>query len=107
MPKTPKPYFFCASPSPKYPQGGHHINAKHMLEDFQKLATQLELPVGRKNGGIVIHSLRHYFKTTAIDSGVPTYVTDAWMGHSDSSMGKQYYDMTAEKKQKYMQQVRF
>jgi integrase len=107
VPKTSRPYFFCASPSPKYPDGGHQINPKHMLEDFQKLAKKLEFPVGRKHGGIVIHSLRHYFKTVAIDSGIPNYVTDAWMGHSDPSMGRQYYHLPAEKKQAYMQQVQF
>lgn len=102
-----QPYFFCSSPSPKYPKGDHFINQKHMLEDFHKLAMKLELPVGRKNGGIVIHSLRHYFKTTAVDSAVPNYVTDAWMGHSDGSMGRQYYSLPAEKQQTYMQQVQF
>ncbi len=107
VPKTKRPYYFCAAPSPKYPEGGHQINQKHMLEDFQKLAKKLELPIGRKNGGIVIHSLRHYFKTTAIDSGIPNYVTDAWMGHSDPSMGRQYYHLPAEKKHSYMQLVQF
>jgi hypothetical protein len=70
-----------------------------MLEDFQKLAKKLGLPIGRKDGGLVIHLLRHYFKTTAVDSGVPNYVTDAWMGHSDSSMGRQY---GAERQEIYM-----
>src|SRR4051812_42436012 len=76
-----RPYFFCASPSPKFPSGGHHINTKHMNDDLQKLAKSLGIRVGRKNDGLVVHSLRHFFETQAVDAGVPQFVVDAWMGH--------------------------
>jgi integrase len=102
------PYYFCSAPSPKYPNGDHFINGKHMNDDLQKLAKSLGIPVGRKNDGLVFHSLRHFFETRCVDSGVPQFVVDAWMGHAGgSSMGRVYYGLTDAKSQEYMKQVKF
>ena len=66
-------------------------------------------PGGRaKRDGLVIHSLRHYFETTAVDSGVPQFVVDSWMGHAGAAvMGRNYYGLTETKSQDYMGQVKF
>jgi integrase len=108
MPKTSRPYFFCAAPSPKYPEGGHVISTKRLNEDFQKLAASLGLPIGRKREGLVIHSLRHFFETVGVNSGVPQFVVDAWMGHSSqSAMGRLYYGLTDEQSQAFIRQMKF
>lgn len=108
MPNSNRPYYFVAPPSPKYPQAGHYIDIRTLNEHFQRLAKSLSLPVGRKHDGLVIHSLRHYFETVAVDSGVPQFVVDTWMGHAGAAvMGKTYYGLGDDKSQAYMQQVKF
>ena len=108
VPTTAGPFFFCAAPSRKYPNGDHFINMKHLNEDFQKLANFLGMPIGRKNDGFVIHSLRHFFETIAVNSGVPQFIIDAWMGHTDNaSMGKVYFGLSDEKSQDSMREVKF
>jgi integrase len=106
--KAAGPYFFCAAASPKYPKGDHVINIKNLNEDFQTLAKSLGMSVGRKNDGLVIHTLRHFFETQAVDSGVPQFVLDGWMGHvGHGTTGRLYYGQTDEKSQRYMRQVEF
>jgi len=108
MPKNNRSYYFTAAPSPKYPQGGHPIDIRTLNEKFQALAKKLGMPVGRKNDGFVIHSLRHHFETVSVDSGIPQFVVDAWMGHTGAAaMGKTYYGFSDEKSQAYMGQVKF
>lgn len=103
---TSKPYYFCAATSVKYPKGDHLINIKHLNEDFQAVARRLGFPTGRKNDGLVIHSLRHFFETQAVDSGVPQFVVDAWMGHvGHGTTGRIYYGLTDQKSQQYLRSV--
>jgi integrase len=103
-----RPYFFCAPASLKYPNGGHRVSMKRANDDLQKLVRTLGFPVGRKDNGIVLHSLRHYFETQCVDSGVPQFVVDVWMGHvGQRAMGRTYYGLTDVKSQDYMKQVRF
>ena len=100
--------FFEAPPSPRYPDGGHHIDIRTLNEDFQRIARRLGMRVGRKDDGFVIHSLRHSFETAAVDSGVPQFQVDAWMGHAGAAlMGKTYYGLSDTKSQAYMDQVKF
>lgn len=108
QPKSTGVFFFCAAPSPKYPKGDHLINVKHLNEDFQQVAKAAGIGVGRKNDGLVIHSLRHFFETQAVDSGIPQFVLDSWMGHvGHGTTGRIYYGMTDEKLQRYMTQVEY
>ncbi|MDB5356907.1 MAG: site-specific tyrosine recombinase XerD [Phycisphaerales bacterium] len=103
-----RPYFFCAPPSRRYPQGGHHMNVKELNEDLQKIAKKLGIPTGRKNDGLTLHALRHYFETQCVDSGVPQFVVDSWMGHvGQASMGRLYYGLTDKKNLSYIQSVKF
>jgi len=108
MPGGSRSFFFMAQPSPEYPDGTHHIDIRTVNEEFQRVAQSLGMPVGRKHDGFVVHSLRHYFETSAVDSGVPQFIVDAWMGHAGAAvMGKVYYGLNDEKSQAYMQQIRF
>jgi integrase len=96
-------YFFS-----DHGNGGRPINVREINVDLQILAKKLDIPIGRKANGLVIHSLRHYFETQCVDSGVPQFVVDAWMGHTgQAQMGRSYYGFTEEKSIRFMQQVRF
>ena len=108
LPKAAGPYIFCKTASPEYPDGGHLINIKRLNADFQALAKSLGMAVGRKADGLVVHSLRHFFETRAVDSGIPQFVVDSWMGHvGHDTTGRVYYGLTDEKSQSYMGQVKF
>ena len=103
-----KSWFFTALPSPRYPDGQHHINERHVLEDFRKTLQELGLPVGR-DGGFVIHSLRHSFKTIAINAGVPQPVVDIWQGHAPDlrNASRLYFDLTKGESQKHILKLPF
>ncbi len=110
----PKPpinwsYFLCAAPSHRYPDGKHHVNPRDLNEKLQVIAKKLGFSVGRKVNGIVFHSLRRFFETASVDSGVPQFVVDQWMGNvgQGKSMGSHYYGHNAMKHRAYMAQVRF
>lgn len=103
-----RPWFFCAPPSPAYPAGGHTISTKKLNQRFQRLARSLGFATGRNNGGLVLHSLRHFFETEAVDAGTPQFVVDAWMGHvGHRATGRLYYGLTDGKSQEYMRRVGF
>src|SRR4051794_38093331 len=51
------PSFSRAAPSRKYPLGDRPINLRELNANFQKLAGTLGVRVGRKDDGLVIHSL--------------------------------------------------
>jgi len=107
MPERERPWFFTAAPSKKYPDGNHHISTKHLNEDFQAILKKLELPVGRDDG-FTIHSLRRFFRTFAVNSGVPERAVDIWLGHLDKkTMGGVYYHLTDEQSQVFMKNIPF
>lgn len=105
---TPKrSWFFESPPSPKYPQGGHYINVKHLNDEFVPLLKKLGLRAGRQDG-FTIHSLRHSFETICVNAGIPQRVIDTWMGHwSDRSMASVYYRLRDEDSQRFMKGVPF
>ena len=103
-----RPYFFCAPASREYPQGDRHVNLRDLNERFQTLAESLGMRVGRRDDGLVVHSLRHFFETRCVDSLVPQFVVDAWMGHAGhASMGRVYYGRRDAKSKRDMKRVRF
>jgi integrase len=75
------PFYVNSPPSNRYPNGDNHINPRDTNEHFQVLAAQLGYPVGRKNQGLTFHSVRRFFKTICLDSGVPSPLVDMWTGH--------------------------
>ena len=108
MPNTKFPHFFTASPSNRYPTGGHWINPKRLNEDFLKILDKLKIPAGRNNGGFTIHSLRHFFKTHCINCLVPKPVVDTWQGHKiDMSVGARYYKLSDADSQRFVTMVSF
>jgi integrase len=56
----------------------------------------------------VVHSLRHFFETFTVNTGIPQRVIDAWLGHrSDKSMAAVYYRLRDEDSQSFMGKVLF
>jgi integrase len=109
LPKHRGEWFFTAQPSPKFPQGGHHLNMKHLNEDFQKLLKKLKLPVGKKSGGFTLHSLRSSFKTICIHARIPREVVDKWQGHASRrpAASDAYYRLEDSESQGFMLEVPF
>lgn len=103
-----RPYFFCAPASKKYPNGDHPVDLRKLNVRFQRLARSLGIKTGRRDDGLVVHSLRHFFETRAVNSGVPQLVVDAWMGHAgDASMSRVYYGRSDATSRRFMKRVRF
>jgi integrase len=72
------------------------------------VAAAMGLPVGLKNNGYTIHSLRHFFETSTVNSRIPQPVVDIWMGHQGvRSMGKVYYELADAESQRFMRDVQF
>lgn len=100
------PWLFCSKPSTKHPDGGNHLNDKLVNERFKRIVAKLGMNTGRMNG-FTTHSLRRFFETHCINSGIPQPVVDAWMGHSDRSMRAYYYRLDDKESQKFMKEVLF
>lgn len=107
LPRGGSGWFFKALASNRYPAGDHHINVKRLNEDLGRIMKRLDLPTGR-DSGFTVHSFRRFFRTRAVNSGVPERVVDLWLGHKDKkSMGTIYYDLSDEESQQFMKQVDF
>jgi len=84
------------------------VNVKKLNERFLATLKRLGLPAGRRGGGFTVHSLRHFFETFAVNSRIPQRVVDAWLGHSsDKSMAANYYKLSDEESQRFMEEVPF
>lgn len=100
-------WFFTALPSKKYPTGEHYINVKRLNEDLLRILKRLKLPAGRE-GGFTVHSFRRFFRTSAVNAGVPERVVDLWLGHNDHrSMGSIYYAKSDEASLDFITKVPF
>lgn len=105
MPK--EGYLFTAPPSPKYADGGHWINTKHLNTDFVAVVGELGLPAGRENG-FTIHSLRHFFKSFCLSNGVPREYVDSWQGHQGIKTASDLYVHTFDAdSQRFIREVPF
>ena len=89
--------FFTSEPSRKYPNGGRPINTKRLCEYFKSAAKKAGVP-----DGFTIHSLRHFFKSFAVNHGVPERAVDVWLGHSDGSVRGLYYHVTDGESKSFM-----
>jgi integrase len=108
QPRSEGVYVFCAPPRSKNSRQHQPINLRRLNTEFQELAKSLGFAVGRKTNGLVIHSLRHFFETQVVDSNIPQFVVDAWMGHvAYETTGRIYYDLRDAKSIEYMQRVKF
>ncbi len=107
FPRRQRPWFFTAVASATYPEGNHWVSTKKLNEDFNTKLQQLGIPAGR-NGGYTIHSLRHFFRTYAVNNGIPERVINIWLGHApDRSMGSVYYHLSDEESQRFMSELKF
>jgi integrase/recombinase XerD len=65
------------------------------------------MPAG-KDGGLTLHSLRHFFETHTVNAGIPQRVIDRWLPHrSEKSMAAVYYRLRDEEFQAFMRKVPF
>ena len=72
------------------------------------LAKSVNVKVGHRDEGLVVHSLRHFFETFCINSRIPQPVVDAWMGHAGhQGTGALYYQLSDAESQKFIKQVPF
>jgi integrase len=102
------PWFFTTARSGNRPEDSHQIAPRKINKQFQKVAAALGLPVGLKENGYTIHSLRHFFETFTVNSRIPQPVVDIWMGHQGiRSMGKVYYELADAESQRFMHEVPF
>ncbi len=108
LPKKKSGYYFTALPSNRYPLGGHHLNPKHLNTSFIALLKKLKLPFGRDDG-FTVHSLRRFFRTSAVSANVPERVVDMWIGHEPDKRSVQaiYFDLSDAASQNFITQVNF
>jgi integrase len=105
-----KKWFFTSPVSRQFPNGDHHFNMKRANEDFKKILTKIGIPAGKKNNGFTLHSLRSFFKTHAINAGIPREVVDLWQDHAGDrrpTAGDGYYLCSPAKSQEFMKRVPF
>lgn len=101
-------WYFESPPSRKNPEGGRTINRGKLNSLFQDLAKSIGLPVGRDREGMTLHTLRRFFETYSVNSGIPQRAVDLWMGHTgDKSMGAYYYTLTDAESQCFMNKLNF
>lgn len=100
-------WFFSLPPSPLYPEGGRQLTSKRLNECFTRRVGYAGLVAGRPNKGFVIHSLRGFFKSFAINHGVPQAVVDTWLDHSQRGMNAFYYQLNDADSQRWMAQIPF
>ena len=56
-----------------------------------------------------MHSLRRFFRTSAVNAGVPERAVDLWIGHAADKRSVQtiYYDLSDVSSQTFMVKVQF
>lgn len=101
-------WYFTAQPSSRYPKGDHQLPTKRINEDLKPVLDKLKIPHGLESDGFTTHSLRHFFKTFCIVSGVPKPIVDEWQGHElKSKPSEHYFHLMDEDSQRHMRQVPF
>ena len=107
LPNYGRPWLFTTGASKRYPAGDHHLNVKRLNEQFTRLVARLGMPAGRPQG-FVAHSLRHFFETFTVNTGIPQRAIDAWVGHNAyKSMAAVYYTLGDVESQAFMARVPF
>ncbi|HUW31647.1 MAG TPA: site-specific integrase, partial [Planctomycetota bacterium] len=91
-------WVFAAGKSLKYPNGGHQINPRHVLERLKAVLLQL----GLKGH---LHTFRHFFTSHCANNGVPPFQLIKWLGHADVGMVMHYYDLHDEESLSTMQRL--
>jgi integrase len=108
LPHCKRPLVFSMPTSGNNTNGYQPVDEGKLNDAAKELAASAGLPIGRKVGGFVVHSLRHFFLTYCLNARVPKYAVDYWVGHTgDQSVGKQYYGLTDQELQELMNTVSF
>jgi len=100
-------YFFLATQPGQQPAAARHLRQKSLNARFTRAVGLADMTAGREALGFVIHSLRHFFKSHALNSGVPQPVVDYWLGHRLQGMNAVYYHLSDEESQKQMKKIQF
>ena len=106
LPPRTHRWFFTATPGSRYPEGGHRINTSSVNKRLAVVLGRIGLPAGRE-AGFVVHSLRHFFETVTVHAGIPQFVINRWMGHSDRTMGSTCFHLSDCDSQACMARVPF
>ena len=103
-------WYFCSLPYKRDRKGGKKLQGKMLNQEFKRAAEAAGLRTGiRVEGGMTLHSLRGFFKSHALLSGVPREVVDTWQAHcaDRSASFVHYFDLPEEASQRYMRQIDF
>ena len=96
-------WYFCSLPYKRDRKGGKKLQGKMLNQEFKRAAEAAGLKTGiRVEGGMTLHSLRGFFKSHALLSGVPREVVDTWQAHcaDRSASFVHYFDLPEEASQK-------
>ncbi len=75
---------------------------------LKALAKNAGIPTGHKKQGLVVHSLRHFFRTFCTNTIKVERAIDVWMGHvGQATTGALYYQLSDHESQNLMNQVPF
>jgi integrase/recombinase XerC len=91
-------WLFTARPSKRYPEGGHQINERRLLESLKRVLKQLELP-GH------LHTFRHSFISNALLTGTPEPIVRSWVGHVDAQIMRTYTHVADQESRAAMQRL--
>ena len=103
-------WYFCSLPYKLDRKGGKKLVGKVLNQEFKRAAKAAGFPTGiRVEGGMTLHSLRGFFKSHALISGIPREVVDTWQAHcaDRSASFVHYFDLPDEASQRYMRQIDF
>ena len=103
-------WYFCSLPYKRDRNGGKKLQGKVLNQEFKRAAETAGFKTGiRVEGGMTLHSLRGFFKSHALLSGVPREVVDTWQAHcaDRSASFMHYFDLPEEASRRYMRQIDF
>lgn len=108
LPPHKSRWLFTVKKSKGCPAGDRWLNTNSINADLKALLKSLKIPAGRKSGGFTTHSLRSFFKSHCINSGIQKQIVDEWQGHvSMSSASDRYYQLDDEENQRWIKKVPF
>lgn len=92
------PWVVTARPSRKYPDGGHQISERRLLNYLKRILKPLGL-TGH------LHTFRHAFISHALTQGIPEAIVRQWVGHVDAQIIRQYTHIADTASQAAMQRL--
>ncbi|MFN3160519.1 MAG: tyrosine-type recombinase/integrase [Rubinisphaera brasiliensis] len=90
-------WVFTAAPSWKYPDGGHQVSDRRLLESLKRTLGKVGL-----DGHM--HTFRHSFISDSVVRGIPEAVIRSWVGHVDRETLRHYTHINDRDSQAAMKQ---